>query len=79
MPGASTRISRRRNSAQALGSRHYIEGGVRSMERSFVLCRARSADGEHRYPKLELVRLTIRAASIPRRTWMSPLSGRGSY
>lgn len=49
--------------AQALAAELYVESGVRSMERGIVSA-GRAENGEHRYPKLELVRLTI-----PRRVY----------
>jgi tyrosine phenol-lyase len=50
--------------AQALTADIYIEGGVRSMERGIVSAGRDPQTGDHRYPKLELVRLTI-----PRRVY----------
>jgi tyrosine phenol-lyase len=49
--------------AQTLAARLYIESGVRSMERGIVSA-GRDKSGNHYYPKLELVRLTI-----PRRVY----------
>lgn len=49
--------------AQMLAAQLYIESGVRSMERGIVSA-GRDRDGNHHYPKLELVRLTI-----PRRVY----------
>lgn len=49
--------------AQTLAAQLYIKSGVRSMERGIVSA-GRDKDGNHRYPKLELVRLTI-----PRRVY----------
>ncbi|NLJ74065.1 MAG: tyrosine phenol-lyase [Firmicutes bacterium] len=49
--------------AQMLAAQLYIESGVRSMERGIVSA-GRDKDGNHHYPKLELVRLTI-----PRRVY----------
>mgnify|MGYP000914046298 CR=1 FL=1 len=49
--------------AQTLAAQLYIQSGVRSMERGIVSA-GRDKDGNHRYPKLELVRLTI-----PRRVY----------
>jgi tyrosine phenol-lyase len=49
--------------AQALAAALYVESGVRSMERG-VVSAGRAPNGGHRYPKLELVRLTI-----PRRVY----------
>ena len=49
--------------AQALAARLFVESGVRSMERG-IISAGRDAAGNHRRPKLELVRLTI-----PRRVY----------
>lgn len=49
--------------AQTLAAKLYVESGVRSMERGIVSA-GRNKDGDHYYPKLELVRLTI-----PRRVY----------
>ena len=50
--------------AQALASDIYIEAGVRSMERGILSAGRDPQTGDHRYPSLELVRLTI-----PRRVY----------
>lgn len=50
--------------AQALAAELYVEGGIRAMERGIVSAGRDSVTGQHRYPKLELVRLTI-----PRRVY----------
>lgn len=50
--------------AQTLASELYIDSGIRSMERGIVSAGRDATTGEHRYPKLELVRLTI-----PRRVY----------
>jgi len=50
--------------AQALAAALYVERGVRAMERGAVSAGRDPATGENRYPKLELVRLTI-----PRRVY----------
>lgn len=50
--------------AQALTVALYLESGVRSMERGIVSAGRDPATGDHRYPKLELVRLTL-----PRRVY----------
>jgi tyrosine phenol-lyase len=50
--------------AQALAADIYSGGGVRAMERGVVSAGRDPATGDHRYPKLELVRLTI-----PRRVY----------
>ena len=49
--------------AQALAAALFVESGVRSMERGTISA-GRDSDGNHRQPKLELVRLTI-----PRRVY----------
>lgn len=49
--------------AQALAANLYLQSGVRSMERGIVSA-GRDKNGNHYYPKLELVRLTI-----PRRVY----------
>lgn len=50
--------------AQTLAAELYIDSGIRSMERGIVSAGRDSKTGENRYPKLELVRLTI-----PRRVY----------
>ena len=50
--------------AQALSANLYMDSGVRSMERGNVSAGRDSTTGEERFPKLELVRLTI-----PRRVY----------
>ena len=50
--------------AQTLASEIYIDSGVRSMERGVVSAGRDPETGDHRYPKLELVRLTF-----PRRVY----------
>ncbi|HNR99192.1 MAG TPA: tyrosine phenol-lyase [Planctomycetota bacterium] len=50
--------------AQALAAELYIDSGVRAMERGIVSAGRDKATGAQRYPKLELVRLTI-----PRRVY----------
>jgi tyrosine phenol-lyase len=50
--------------AQALAAELYLEASVRSMERGIVSAGRDPSTGEHRYPKLELVRLTF-----PRRVY----------
>jgi len=50
--------------AQALAAEIYLDSGVRSMERGVVSAGRNAATGEHNYPELELVRLTI-----PRRVY----------
>lgn len=50
--------------AQALAGAIYIDSGVRSMERGVVSAGRNKVTGEHNYPNLELVRLTI-----PRRVY----------
>jgi len=50
--------------AQALAAALYLDSGVRAMERGIVSAGRDPITGEHHYPKLELVRLTI-----PRRVY----------
>ena len=50
--------------AQALAAALYVDSGVRGMERGIVSAGRDPETGDHRYPKLELVRLTI-----PRRVY----------
>jgi tyrosine phenol-lyase len=50
--------------AQALAANLYVDSGVRAMERGVVSAGRDPATGNHRYPALELVRLTI-----PRRVY----------
>ena len=50
--------------AQTLAADLYADSGVRSMERGIVSAGRNKTTGEHYYPKLELVRLTI-----PRRVY----------
>lgn len=50
--------------AQTLASEIYVDSGVRAMERGVVSAGRNKETGEHNYPKLELVRLTI-----PRRVY----------
>jgi len=50
--------------AQTLASELYLDSGVRAMERGVVSAGRNKVTGEHNYPKLELVRLTI-----PRRVY----------
>lgn len=50
--------------AQTLAAEIYIDSGVRTMERGVVSAGRDKKTGEHRFPKLELVRLTI-----PRRVY----------
>lgn len=50
--------------AQALAAALYLQSGVRSMERGVVSAGRDPKTGDHRYPKLELVRL-----AIPRRVY----------
>ena len=49
--------------AQTLAAEIYLDSGVRTMERGIVSA-GRKPDGEHYYPKLELVRFTV-----PRRVY----------
>ncbi|NGP77981.1 tyrosine phenol-lyase [Balneolaceae bacterium YR4-1] len=50
--------------AQTLAAALYVDSGVRSMERGVVSAGRNHETGEHNYPELELVRLTI-----PRRVY----------
>ncbi|MCB0045642.1 MAG: tyrosine phenol-lyase [Caldilineaceae bacterium] len=50
--------------AQTLAAQLYLDSGIRSMERGIVSAGRDPETGDHRYPKLELVRLTI-----PRRVY----------
>ncbi len=50
--------------AQTLAAELYVDSGVRAMERGVVSAGRNPETGEHNYPKLELVRLTI-----PRRVY----------
>jgi tyrosine phenol-lyase len=45
--------------AQTLAAELYLDSGVRAMERGIVSAGRKKDTGEHHYPKLELVRLTI--------------------
>jgi tyrosine phenol-lyase len=57
-------IPREQFPAQALAAALYVESGIRSMERGAVSAGRDVRTGENRYPKLELVRLTL-----PRRVY----------
>jgi tyrosine phenol-lyase len=50
--------------AQTLAAELYLDSGIRSMERGIVSAGRDPETGDHRYPALELVRLTI-----PRRVY----------
>jgi tyrosine phenol-lyase len=50
--------------AQALAAELYIDSGVRAMERGIVSAGRDKSSGQHHFPKLELVRLTV-----PRRVY----------
>ena len=50
--------------AQTLANEIYIDSGVRAMERGIVSAGRNQKTGDHNYPKLELVRLTL-----PRRVY----------
>ena len=50
--------------AQTLAAELYVDSGVRAMERGIVSAGRNPETGDHNYPKLELVRLTI-----PRRVY----------
>ena len=57
-------LSQDRLPAQALAAEIYVDSGVRSMERGIVSAGRNPETGDHHYPELELVRLTI-----PRRVY----------
>ena len=57
-------IPRAQFPAQALAAALYVESGIRSMERGAVSAGRDAVTGENRFPRLELVRLTI-----PRRVY----------
>ena len=57
-------VSQDKFPAQALAAELYIESGIRAMERGIVSAGRNAKTGDHYYPKLELVRLTI-----PRRVY----------
>lgn len=57
-------IPQREFPAQRLAAEIYIDSGVRSMERGIISAGRDKKTGDHKYPKLELVRLTI-----PRRVY----------
>ncbi|MCB1044573.1 MAG: tyrosine phenol-lyase [Acidobacteria bacterium] len=57
-------LSQDRFPAQTLASDIYLDSGVRSMERGIVSAGRDPETGHHRYPRLELVRLTL-----PRRVY----------
>lgn len=57
-------VPREQLPAQALAAALYVESGVRAMERGAVSAGRDEATGKNRYPRLELVRLTI-----PRRVY----------
>lgn len=57
-------IPQNRFPAQTLAAQLYLDSGIRAMERGVVSAGRDPATGDHRYPKLELVRLTI-----PRRVY----------
>ncbi len=50
--------------AQMLAAELYLDSGVRAMERGIVSAGRDPKTGEHRFPKLELVRLTIPAPRL---------------
>lgn len=50
--------------AQTLATEIYVDSGVRAMERGIVSAGRNKITGDHNYPKLELVRLTL-----PRRVY----------
>jgi tyrosine phenol-lyase len=57
-------VPQHRFPAQTLAAQLYLDSGIRAMERGVVSAGRDPATGDHRYPKLELVRLTI-----PRRVY----------
>jgi tyrosine phenol-lyase len=57
-------VSQDKFPAQALAAELYVESGIRTMERGVVSAGRNPKTGDHYYPKLELVRLTI-----PRRVY----------
>ena len=57
-------ISQDKFPAQTLAAELYVESGIRAMERGVVSAGRNQKTGEHNYPNLELVRLTI-----PRRVY----------
>lgn len=57
-------VSQDKFPAQALAAAIYLDSGIRTMERGVVSAGRNKQTGEHNYPKLELVRLTI-----PRRVY----------
>lgn len=57
-------VSQDKFPAQTLAAELYLDSGVRAMERGVVSAGRNKVTGEHNYPKLELVRLTI-----PRRVY----------
>ena len=57
-------ISQDQFPAQTLAAELYLDSGIRAMERGVVSAGRDPETGDHRYPKLELVRLTI-----PRRVY----------
>lgn len=59
-----THIAREQFPAQSLAAALYVESGIRSMERGAVSAGRDQTTRENRYPRLELVRLTI-----PRRVY----------
>jgi tyrosine phenol-lyase len=63
-PGFLPHLPREQFPAQALAAALYVDSGVRAMERGAVSAGRDPQTGENRYPRLELVRLTI-----PRRVY----------
>ena len=57
-------VPQHRFPAQTLAAALYLDSGIRAMERGVVSAGRDPQTGDHRYPKLELVRLTI-----PRRVY----------
>ncbi|HET7451071.1 MAG TPA: tyrosine phenol-lyase [Gaiellaceae bacterium] len=57
-------VPREQFPAQALAAALYVESGIRAMERGAVSAGRDATTGENRYPRLELVRLTV-----PRRVY----------
>ena len=57
-------VSQDKFPAQALAAEIYLDSGVRTMERGVVSSGRDPVTGEHRFPKLELVRLNHTTQSL---------------